>query len=70
MKDATRGETPIGTQTNYHSAQRITRGKHESIRRRRAFEGDVDYTLPEMPEARPLQLRVQSITAGDRKSVV
>ena len=63
MKDATRGEALIGTQTNYYQAQRITRGKHESIPRRRALEGDIDYSLPEMPEARPLQLRVQGITA-------
>jgi len=64
MKDAARGETPIGTQTNYHPAQRNTRRKHESIRRRRALEGDIDYSLSEMPEARPLQLRMQSIAAG------
>lgn len=56
MKDATRGEALIGIQTNYYQAQRIPRGKHESIRRRRALEGDIDYSLPEMPEARPLQL--------------
>jgi len=64
MKDATREETLIGTQTNYNPAQRITRGKHESIRSWWALEGDIDYSLPEMPKARPLQLRVQSITAG------
>lgn len=64
MKDATREETPIGTQTNYYSVQRPTRGKHESIRRWWPFEGDIDNALPEMSEARPLQLRVQGITAG------
>jgi hypothetical protein len=44
--------------------QRITRGKHESIRRWWALEGNIFNSLSKMPEARPLQLRVQSIPAG------
>jgi hypothetical protein len=64
MKDPTGATTPIGTQTHHRPAQRTTRGKHEPLQRRRALEGDINDSLPEMPQARPLQLRVHGITAG------
>jgi hypothetical protein len=64
MKDTTGVTTPIGTQTHHWPAQRTTQGKHEPLQLRRALEGDINDSLPEMPQARPLQLRVHRITAG------
>lgn len=59
-----RKDTDRNTNISSLSTKEATRGKHESLQRWWALEGDVDNSLSKVPQARPLQLRVQRITAG------